>query len=296
MQIFSGSNSQQLASDLANIYKATLGQIELSEFANHEARIWVKDEKIDKKVVVVQSFAGDPNKAIIEFLLIMDALKRSGAKHITAIIPWMGYCIQDKIFRQGEPLSAKVVTNLIECSKPDKIITVDLHNETIQGFFSLPIVHLSATPVFIDIFKKHNQIECIVAPDRGSLKKTTLIAEALDLPIVFLNKKRDLVTGQVQIVSVDGDITGKKALIMDDFISTGGTLIQTAEYLKSKGAKSITAAITHHLYVEGVEEKLEHSQIDQLLITNTIEPPKPYKHKNIDQEIISIAPLISRHL
>ena len=296
MQIFSGSNSQQLAADLANISKATLGQIELSEFANHEARVWVKDEKIDKKVVVVQSFAGDPNKAIVEFLLIMDALKRSGAKHITAAIPWMGYCIQDKIFRQGEPLSAKVVTNLIECSKPDKIITIDLHNETIQGFFSLPIVHLSATPVFIDIFKKRNQIECIVAPDRGSLKKTTLIAEALDLPIVFLNKKRDLVTGQVQIVSVDGEITGKKALIMDDFISTGGTLIQTAEYLKSKGAKSIIAAITHHLYVEGVEEKLEHSQIDQLLITNTIEPQKPYKHKNIDQEIISIAPLISRHL
>lgn len=292
MQIFSGSTNQPLAHKIAKHLETDLGSVELAQFPNGEVRVWVTAEQVHKEVVVVQSFVGDPNKAILEFCLLVDALRRSGAKEITAVIPWMGYCIQDKVFRQGEPLSARVVATIIEAMNVDKVITVDLHNETIQGFFTCPVVHLSAIPLFLDKFReKDSGIEMVVAPDVGALKETTEIAHALDLPVAVLNKKRDRASGKVEIVGVEGAVEGKTILIMDDFISTGSTLIQTAMFLKKQGVQKIVVGVTHHLYVPGVQERLEASDIDEVFVTDTIKVEEDFfKHK---LKILSVSALIS---
>lgn len=271
MQIFSGSSSQALAKKIAHNSKIKLGEVELSQFPNNEVRVWVKEKKVDREVAVIQSFVGDPNKSILEFCLLVDALRRSGAQDITAIIPWMGYCIQDKVFRKGEPLSARVVADIVQSVRPNKIITIDLHNEAIQGFFSIPVVHLTGSTVLIETFKHMKEIDTVIAPDVGALKESTKIAQHLNLPITILNKQRDLVTGKVSIAGVDGQIKGKTALIMDDFISTGGTLIQTAKFLKDNEVRNIYVGVTHHLFVKGVQEKIEKSDITKLFITDSIE-------------------------
>lgn len=296
MQIYSGSYSQDLAKKIAKVKDIKLGDVDLSQFPNKEVRVWVKEEKIDKEVVVVQSFVNDPNKAILEFCLLVDALRRSGAREINVVIPWMGYCVQDKIFRQGEPLSAKVVADIVMSVNPSKVITVDLHNETIQGFFP-SVTHLSATPLFIEYFSSGIKPDVIIAPDVGALKETTEIAHSLDLPIAVLNKKRDRNTGKVEIVGVDGDVSEKHALIMDDFISTGSTLVQTAKYLKQSGVEKISVAVTHHLFIDGVQEKLAASPIDDLFITDTVSLPKDFKkNSTINVHVISVADMIANTL
>jgi ribose-phosphate pyrophosphokinase len=296
MQIYSGSTNPSLAQKIAKKLHVPLAKVELSKFPNQETRVWIQEPKVDKKVVVVQSFAGNPNDTIIEYCLLVDALKRSGAKEIIAVIPWMGYCIQDKIFRNGEPLSAKVISEIVENTKPEKVITIDLHNETIQGFFS-NVSHLSAIPLYLKHFKNNHEIDIVIAPDVGALKETTKIAQALDLPIATLNKKRNLDTGKVEIVGIDGQIAGKRALIMDDFISTGGTLIQTADYLHQSGVQHITVAVTHHLYIPGTQKRLLNSHINDLYVTDTIQnPDKKLKSSKTKMHIKSITDIICEEI
>ncbi len=297
MQLFSGSTNLPLARKITGILDIPLGITQITEFPNRETRVWVTEERIHKDVAVVQSFSGDPNKAIVEFCLLVDALRRSGAKTITAVVPWMGYSIQDKIFRQGEPLSSRVVADIIQSVRPDRIITVDLHNEAIQGFFSVPFTHLTAVPLFLERFKKLT-IDCVVAPDVGALKETTKIASQLGLPIVILNKQRDLHTGEVRIIGSKGDIEGKTALIMDDFISTGGTIIQAADFLKTQGVQKVIMGASHHLFVAGVQEKLAKSALDELYITDTVAMPEADKafHGQLPTHVVSVAELIAQEL
>jgi ribose-phosphate pyrophosphokinase len=290
MLVVSGSSNPQLAEKIATKLKARLARVELSRFPNSEARIWIQEKDANDIAVVVQSFSAPADNHIIEFCLLVDAVKRLGAKKIIAVVPWMGYCIQDKVFRQGEPLSARVIADLVQSAKVDSVITVDLHNETTLGFFSLPLVHLTAWPIFIEGFKSRQAADIIVAPDVGALKETTKAAQELGLPLVTINKKRDLATGKVEIVGVDGEVQGKRALIMDDFISTGGTLVQTAEYLHDSGVTEIIVAVTHHLFVPGAQEKLEKSPITKLCITDTVANKTPESKKIT---VVSVANLIA---
>lgn len=290
MLVVSGSSNPELTKKIAVQLKAKLAKVELSRFPNSEARVWIQEEDANDIAVIVQSFSDPADNHIIEFCLLVDAVKRLGAKKIVAVIPWMGYCIQDKVFRTGEPLSARVIADIIQSTKVDSVITVDLHNETTSGFFSLPLVHLSAWPIFIELFKTKKTADIVVAPDVGALKETTQVAQSLNLPLVTINKKRDFASGNVAIVGVDGEVKGKRALIMDDFISTGGTLVQTAEYLHEQGVKEITVAVTHHLFVPGAQEKLEKCPITKLYITDTV-ANQAVSSKKI--RVVSIAGLIA---
>ncbi len=294
MKIFSGSSNQKLADKIAKILHLRPGQIELSRFPNGECRVWVNDKTTNSECVVVQSFSNPPDNNIIEFCLIVDALKRSGVKKITAVVPWFGYCIQDKVFRPGEPLTSKVIARIIQNSGIDKLITVDLHNETILGFFDIPVIHLSATNLFIDYFKKNQKIDLIISPDIGGVKKATKLAQALDLPISVINKKRDLSSGEVKIIGVNRKIKGKTVLINDDFTSTGQTLIKVAKFLKKQGVKKVYASLAHHFYAPGVQERIENSQLDNLFVTDTIKAPKIKKWKKL--KIISIANLLAKEV
>lgn len=292
MKVFSGSSNPKLARKIARELNVKLGKIELSRFANFECRVWIKEEVANDKAVIIQSFSYPPDEHLMEFCLITDALRRLGVKKIIAVIPWLGYCIQDKVFRPGEPLSAKVIAKILQSLKINRIITLDLHNETISGFFDLPFTHLSATELFIDYFsQKKTKIDSVVSPDVGALKKATKFAQALSLPLVVINKKRDLATGKVSILGVNDNVKGKSVLIVDDFISTGGTLIQTAQFLKRKGVKKIYACLTHHFYIKGVQEKIEKSSLDKLYVTDTIQPLKVVKYNKL--KIISVANLIA---
>lgn len=292
MKIYSGSSNLQLATKISKLTQYKLAETEISSFPNGETRVWIND-KIDTQAIVVQSFSQNPDRMIIEFALIMDALRRGGADHITAVIPWLGYCIQDKVFRNGEPLSAKVIAEIVQSTNPDKIITIDLHNDAIQGFFTSRTKLLSAIPLFWETLRD-KKIDCVIAPDVGALKETSKTAQALNLPIVTLNKKRDLATGKVQFVGIDGEVNGKSALITDDFISTGQTLIMAANYLKSHGVEKLYTAVTHHLFVSGVQKQLSMCGIDELYISDTIAMPKEEisSTNTFKTHVISVAGMI----
>jgi len=298
MKVYSGSSNIPLAKKIAKELGADFGSVELSQFANGEARVYVQDKSVNTKVIVVQSFSYPPDKHIMEFCLLCDAIRRKGARHIIAVIPWMGYCVQDKVFRRGEPLSSKVIANIIETTKADNIITIDLHNQTIEGFFETPFKELFTTGTIIEYLKNEDlKIDGIISPDVGAFKKASIFARNFELPMVTINKKRDLKTGKTSIIGVDGKIEGKRVLIVDDFISTGGTLMQSADYLKEQGVKKVYAALAHHFYIDGVQEKIEKSKIDRLYVANTINMPKTEdrrrKTENSKLRIIDAAEMIA---
>ncbi len=274
-----------------------LGAMQISQFANGETRIWVSEEKIEREVVVVQSLSTPTNDHLIEFCLICDALYRGGAREIMAVIPWMGYSKQDKVFRHGEPLSAKVVAQIIQTSHIAKIITFDLHNRATLGFFDAPIVELSAKSLLIDYFKvrvrekKSEEEVLVVAPDSGAVKNSTAFATELGLSVVYMDKKRDLETGKVTVVGMSRSVAGATAIIVDDNIFTGSTLIETVKELKKAGAKKILVGVTHHLYVSGVQEKIEESGIDELVVTDSVER-KAQSEKSGKLKTLSLSGLI----
>lgn len=294
MKIFSGSSNPELAKKIAKELKVQLGKIELSRFSNGECRVWIKDDMVNNKAVVVQSFSNPPDKHLIEFCLICDALKRMGVKKIIAVIPWMGYCVQDKVFRSGEPLSSKVIAKIIQTSKINRIITLDLHNQTIAGFFDIPFTELFTTYTLIDYFKnKGPKIDTIISPDVGAVKKSVHFAESLNISLVTISKKRSLSTGKVSIISVNEKISGKSVLITDDFVSTGGTLMKTASFLKKQGVKKVYACLAHHFFVQGVQEKIEKSALDKIFVTDTIQTPEK-KYKKL--QVISIAQRLAQNI
>lgn len=298
MQIFSGSSNPDLVRKIAKEAGLTLGKVEISAFANGETRIWVKD-KVESKVAVLQSLSSPTNEHLVEFVLLIDALERKGAKEITAIIPWMGYSKQDKVFRPGEPLSAKVVAEILQTVKLKKIITIDLHNQATRGFFKVPVVELSARRLFAKFYANFSGL--VVAPDEGAVKSSTELAEMLGVGVVCVDKKRDLVSGQVKVAGVSRSVEGQDLLIIDDNVFTGSTLTTTVRELKKRGAGKIKVGVTHHLYVPGVQAKLEKSPIDELVVTDTIKNPQSeILNKKFERggklKILSVAGLIAAEL
>jgi ribose-phosphate pyrophosphokinase len=293
MMVFSGSSNQLLAAKIAKAMNVPLGEVELSRFANDEARVIVKEEVVDREVVVVQSLSQPTDHHLIEFTLICDALKRMGAREITGVIPWLGYSKQDKVFRRGEPLSVKVIAHILESVHLDKIITFDLHNLAILGFFEVPVINLSARKTFLDYFKPRlTENTIVVAPDAGSVKNSTAFAYDLNIEVAYIDKKRDLTTGEVSVVGINRDISGCKVIIVDDMIVTGSTLIEVADFLKERGAERVEVAATHHLYVPGAQEKLDRSGIDTLVVTDTV----AQKVESAYLQVKSIADLVAREI
>ena len=272
--IYSGTSNPALATALAGLLDIPEGSIERSSFENGETRIRITDAKIPNHIILVQSFSHPVNNHIVEYCLIADALRRMGGTDITAVIPFLGYSKQDKVFRTGEPLSIKVIAQILQVIPVSKIIVFDLHNPAILGFFDVPVVNLSARPLFLDYFKPRvTENSLIVAPDAGSVKNSSSFASELSIPIAYVDKKRDLATGKVTISGISRTVKNADVVIIDDMIATGSTVIEIAHYLKKNGAHSITIAATHHLYLPGVQEKILMSPIDHLVVTDTIHCP-----------------------
>lgn len=294
MRLISGSSNLGLAQALSHALNIPLVDVELSQFANGEKRVWIKEKLDGQDVVVVQSFSQPVDTHIVEFLLIIDALERLGAKDVHVIIPWLGYSLQDKVFREGEPIAAKVIANLISHSFVKRVYLVDLHNTSIPGFFSIPSTHISAMKLFADVAEhSFNKKDLVVAsPDFGGLKRARQFADLLQVPLVNIDKHRNLKSGEVTAVGLHGDVKGKIVLEFDDIIVGGGTVIESADFLKKQGARAVHFYATHGLFVGTALQTLPSSQVDSVLITNTV------AHEKLPNKIttLNIAPILASML
>ncbi len=272
MKIISGSSNPSLAKNIANQLDVPMVSVDISAFANGEKRVHIRESLHGENIAVVQSFSHPTDEHIIETLLITDALERMGVRHISLVLPWMGYSLQDKVFRPGEPIAAKVVANLLSNTYTKRAYLLDLHNTSTPGFFSIPTQHLTAQDIFIDHLKKNINLEAAVvaSPDFGGLKRARVLADELRLDLVNIDKTRDLKTGEVAAVDVHGNVSNKVVIILDDLILSGSTAIETAALLKANGAQSVHFFATHGLFSPGAEEKLNQSELDSIVITNSI--------------------------
>ncbi len=270
--LFSGSSNQTLAKKVAEELHITLGKVDLSRFADGEVRPWIQEDVRDKTVFVLQSLSTPMDEYIMEMSLMGDALRRSAPKTMVAVIPYLGYSRQDKQHRVGEPISSRVIAKFIEISKFKEVIVVDLHNDAIVGFFQIPVTHISAMPVLVNAIKKlHVTDPVVVSPDVGGVRRARNFAYQLDADLVVMEKKRFIdrhdVSENFQII---GDVKGRTVIINDDMISTGGTIIHSADALRQAGATSVIVCATHAVLAGDAKTNLEKAAIDHLILTDTI--------------------------
>lgn len=293
-KIFSGSSNLPLAQKVSKKSKITLGNIDIGKFSDSEIDVWVKDEVNNSNVFVVQSNSLPVNDNIIELALIADALRRSGALKITAVIPYFGYSRKEKQSRRGEPISAKVVADLITSSGINKVICLDLHADAIVGFFNVPVIYLSALNVLAQAVKKEKLVDpIVVSPDTGGVKRARNFATLLNAPMAVMEKHRHVdKRDKMEILSMSGEVSGDTAVLVDDVISTGGTIIENANALKAKGVKKIIVCATHGVFAGNAIKNLEASPIDKVIVTDSINS----NVKSPKIEFVSVADLIANCL
>lgn len=275
MELLSGSSNPQLATNIAQVLGIPRLTVELSHFANGEKRVWIKNSVQGKNVVLVQSFSKPCDEHIIETLLLVDALERQGARHVNLIIPWMGYSLQDKVFRPGEPIAAKVIATMLSNAHVKRVFLLDLHNSSTPGFFGISSHHLSANNLFAKHLTDHIGLEntVIASPDFGGLKRSRIFADLLGLELVNIDKHRDLTTGTVSAKELSGEVSGKKVVLLDDVIISGNTVKETAKLLRSEGATEVHFFATHGVFAPGSLEKITAPELTSVVVTNSINHP-----------------------
>jgi len=295
MLIFSGNSNLPLTKKIAESLGLEIGNLEITTFADNENRVRVKDRVVGEDCVVVQSTGVSPNLYYIELFLILDSLKRSGAKSITLVIPYLGYQRQDHIFRDGEAVSLEVIIKIIESLGVSKIISFDFHSIKIPELFQIPVTHLSAIPLFAGEIKKMNLDDAVlVSPDMGGIARAQKLSELCgNMPFISIVKNRDLNTGRIESATINGRV-GKQAIIVDDVISTGETLVAAGDILAKNGCEKIFAMATHGIFAGKASEKLQNSNIEKVIVTDAINIPKNRVFEKL--ELISLAELIAKEL
>jgi ribose-phosphate pyrophosphokinase len=292
--LFSGNSNPQLAEEIAKRLRLHVGKALVSEFKNEETRVEIRENVRGSEVFVMQSICKTPsgkglNDALMELLLMIDALRRASAARITAVIPYYGYAKQDKKTKGREPISAKVVANLLKTTGARRIVTMDLHAAQIQGFFDIPVDNLEAKAVLCDFLKKEGLCDdkiVVVSPDAGGVHRAETFAKRLNssLAIVFKRRPEPDIS---EVTDIVGDVAGRVAVVVDDMISTGGTLAKAAEAIKARGATKVYTVATHGIFAGDAVKVLEQSEIERVLFTNTIPFESAEKHPKFVQ--LSIA-------
>ena len=290
--LFSGSSNPQLAEAIVKRMKISLGDALVTKFKNEETRIEIRENVRGAEVFVVQSICKAPNgngvnDALVELLLMIDALRRASAARITAVVPYYGYAKQDKKTKPREPISAKVVANLLKTTGTKRMVTMDLHAAQIQGFFDIPVDNLTATPTICNYLLREGLSDdriVVVSPDAGGVHRAELFAKRLNasLAIVFKRRPQPDVS---EVTDIVGDVKGKIAVIVDDMISTGGTLAKAAEAIKARGATSVHTVATHGLFADNAIEVLTNSVIERVIVTDTIPILQPAGEKFVQLSI-----------
>ncbi len=292
--LFSGSSNRALAEEIAKRLKVNLGKALVSKFKNEETRVEIQENVRGREVFVIQSICKAPNgngvnDAVMEALLMIDALRRASASRITAVIPYYGYAKQDKKTKGREPISAKVMANILKVTGAKRVVTMDLHAAQIQGFFDIPVDNLMAMPTLCNYLKKEGLCDdriVVVSPDAGGVHRAEIFAKRLNcsLAIVFKRRPEPDVNEVAEIV---GDVEGRAAIIVDDMISTGGTLDKAAQAIRRRGATQVYTVATHGIFAGEAIDVLESSEIERIIVTNTLPFPNLEGHPKFIQ--LSIA-------
>jgi len=293
MKILSGTSNQKLSKDICKQLKLKLVNTNIKRFADGEIYIEINENIRGNSVFVIQSTSNPANDNLMELLLCIDALKRSSAKNITAVIPYYGYARQDRKVAPRTSISAKVVANLLTNAGASRVVTVDLHAGQIQGFFDMPVDNLFTTPLFAKYIKrkfKNKNLIC-VSPDVGGVQRTRGLATRIKADLAIIDKRRPR-PGQSKVMNLIGNVKGKTCIIVDDIIDSGGTIVNAVEALKKEGAVDVYVFNTHDVLSKDAIIKIKKSKIKKLIITDTIDNSK--KIKNNDKiEILSISSLMS---
>lgn len=290
LQLFTLNSNKQLAQEIADYIGVSLGKCTVSNFSDGETQINIEESVRGKQVYVIQSTSEPVNENIMELLILIDALKRASAATINIVMPYYGYARQDRKARSREPITAKLIANLLETTGANRVVTLDLHAPQIQGFFDVPIDHLQGVPLLADYIAQKNLDDVVVvSPDHGGVIRARRMADRLKAPIGIIDKRRPK-PNVAEVMNIIGDIEGRTAIIVDDIIDTAGTIQLAADALIEKGAKAVYACATHPVLSGPAIERLQNSQIKELVVTNSIELPEAKKIDKITQ--LSVAPLI----
>ena len=292
MKLLSGNSNKPLSKNIAKYLNSKLVNSSIRNFSDGEIYVEINENIRGNSIFIIQSVSSPANDNLMELLLCIDALKRSSAKNITAVIPYFGYARQDRKVVPRTSISAKLVSNLITKAGADRVVTVDLHAGQIQGFFDIPVDNLFATPIFARHIKKKvksKRIIC-VAPDVGGTERARALGKILNVGLAIVDKRRPK-PGQSQVMNVIGDVKDQTCIIVDDIIDSGGTIINAAKALKSRGAKEVYVYITHGVLSGDAVKKIKNSVIKNLVITDTIDNGEKTKNvKNI--EVLPISGLM----
>lgn len=292
LMLFCGQSNPELGEEIAKHLGINLGEVQLSHFSNGEIYVRYGESVRGTDAFVVQTISQPVNDNLMELLIMVDALKRASASRISAVVPHYGYARQDKKTAAREPITAKLVADLLTVAGVNRVLTMDLHAAQIQGFFDKPVDHLTAVPILASYFKDKNFDKLVVvSPDVGRVKVAKKYADRLGAELAILHKIRPAhnVTEVSQII---GDVEGKACLMIDDMVDTGGTLVTGAETLVKRGAKEVYACATHPILSGPAIERLQKSPIKELVVTNTL--PVPIEKRIEEIKVVSIAPLFAQ--
>ena len=276
VKIFAGSSSKKLAEKIAKYLEIELTSVQIIKFADGETFVKSNESVRGDKVFIVQSTSKPVNESIMELLIFIDALRRSSAKEIVAVIPYYGYARQDRKASPREPITSKLVANLLTVAGATRVVTMDLHARQIQGFFDIPVDHMEALPILAKHFIKYGfspEETVVVSPDVGGVKRARSLAKWLHSPLAIIDKRRAKANVS-EVMNIIGDVKGKKAILIDDMIDTAGTICNAAVALKEKGAIEVYGCATHAIFSGPAVERLKESAFSEIVVTDTVELPE----------------------
>ena len=288
-KVFSGTANQELSRQIAKYLGIPLSEASIKRFSDGEISVQIGESVRGKDVFIIQSTCAPTDTNLMELLILTDAIKRSSASTVTAVIPYFGYARQDRKAAPRVPITAKLVANMIETAGIDRVVTMDLHAGQIQGFFDIPVDNLYGTITFINYLKnKHLSNPIVACPDIGGVARARSLAKQLNLDLAIIDKRREK-ANESEVMNVIGDVNGKDVILIDDMVDTAGTLIKAAAAFKERGATSVTAFCTHPVLSGPAYERIATGAIDELVVTDTI----PLKEQNEHIKVISVAPLFA---
>ena len=295
IKIFSGNSNPKLALDICKKLGTQMGNAEVGTFSDGEKSVSIYETVRGSDVFVVQSTCSPVNDNLMELLIMIDAMRRASAGRVTAVIPYFGYARQDRKTKPRDPISAKLVANLITRAGADRVLTMDLHANQIQGFFDIPVDNLLGSPIFVNHFMTkyadcHQEV-MVVSPDVGSVARARAFAQKLDMPLAIVDKRRQKANSS-EVMNIIGDVKGKRVILLDDMVDTGGSLCHAAKALvEIGGAKSVTACASHGVLSGPAVQRIEESALDEVLFLDTI--PAPGGKTSSKIKYLSVAPMFA---
>ena len=294
IKVFSGNANPKLAEEICKLMGTKLGEAEVGTFSDGEIFVSLYETVRGSDVFVVQSTCTPVNNNLMELLIMIDALKRASAGRITAVIPYYGYARQDRKAKARDPITAKLVANMLTAAGADRVLTMDLHASQIQGFFDVPVDHMYGAPILTPYFARktepyHDNVT-VVSPDLGSVARARAFAERLDVPLAIVDKRRPRANVS-EVMNIIGEVEGRDVVIVDDMIDTAGTLCNAAGAIKARGAKSVTACATHGVLSGPAIGRIRDSALDEVVLLDTIALPPEKQIEKI--KVLSVAPVLA---